>query len=651
MKIRKFLFTLLLLFVATIRAGAENDALQLTFHRSGNDVGSVAVTVAGHNLPSTVSASLVSTSFDALKTAGAAAITNGSVLAPNAYANGEGSQISYLFLIEGLPTTFTYNAVELDVYALTAGGTAQGNTGTTVRYFQFEAATGSTSQLSLFAAKAVDTDICTVPDQKDGLYHSLQTLKAETAATATSPLYLQVTLTKTSAQGCYAGIGMVRLCTADDEEKPVEDEPFSADKVYTIHRNNNTSAYIYQEGNHMGAGSLNSEKRFWWTLEPTGNPDCYYIRNVTTGDYVQSARQELSTLVPMGKEPVEFQIKKDPTPGAATSDFYYMASTDQEISVATDGTLGLNFGAPGIVAYYIRTGRGNSYWQIEESEYGYQPRTVETTDFARSLQLYSVPCGSLGTAYLSQLLVEGTDVLSPLHYEADAPPTEAHTIYTGQKVIVRQGGKLPVSVVVANDGEAIQTLAYVDWDKDGVFEQTLQLAQGTGVFTLPASVAVGLYRMRIRVTETATQGPEDDVIGACYDFVVSVVPASTSLTWSVETNDPQRGTAEGMEVEGMLRLKAEAKGNATFLGWKRMDGYSSGPIIATEAEAEIPLTQNMRLVALFSPNTQEETDGLILVPRTPVAQPLGVYDLTGRPISTRAKGIIIANGKKQIINP
>lgn len=427
---------------------------------------------------------------------------------------------------------------------------------------------------------------------------------------------------------------------------------------YTIHRNGNTSAYIYQNGNVMGTGSLSNEKCFWWILEPTGKEDCYYIRNATTGDYVQSSVQTLSSLVPMGKEPVEFQIRKDETPGAATAGFYYMASTDQKISVATDGTLGLNFGPNGVVAYYIRTGRGNSYWQIEESEYAYNPPHVETTDYARSIQLYSVPCGSLGKAYLSSVDVEGTDVLTPLHYAATASPARHHLLYTTEQVGVRRGGTLPISVAVANGGKAIRTFAYADWDRDGEFEQSTEFAQGKASFTLPSDVALGRYRLRIRVTETNTTEAEDDVIGVCYDFIVNVLSAEATLTWSVESNDESRGTASGVLDGGTLRVQATPKGNATFVGWRLMKSYFTGDVIGTSPEMEIPLNQSMRLVALFSPNTQENVDEIGQICNDSDgrgkknAHEDALFDMSGRRLpasSAHHRGVYIKNGKKQVI--
>lgn len=650
MKTKSLLSALLLLPLAL--SAAVPDAVKLTFHRTGLTPSMVQVSVVnqdGQPLDG-VSAQLQDVSFDSFKQSGAEAISDGSVLAPDTYANKKDSQISFLFRIEGLPADFTFDSADIDVYALNAGGTAQYNTGNTVRYFQFEVATGATADVGTFAVKHIDTDICTVPDQDKGLFHSIQTMTATGAATATNPLYLRVTLIKTSDLGCYAGIGAVTLYTQGGGTEPQPAETFSADKFYTIHRNGNTSAYIYQSGGYMATAQLDASKPFWWVLEPTGNPNCYYIKNATTGKYVQSsAETPLSTLVPIAGTPVEFQIKKDETPGANTKGFYYLASTDQTVSVDTDGSLGLNFGASGVVSYYIKTGRGNSYWQIEEGDYAYNPPVVEATAFARSIQLYSIPCGASGNAYLSAADIEGPDVLAPLHYSAKVQPGNYYTLHVGQKASVRQGGILPIALAVANAEGGIRTFAYADWDKDGVFEESRELSDGMVSFNVPLTADIGQYRIRIRVTETDTEGAEDDVIGACYDFLVNVVPSSAAIVWNVEVNDPERGTVHAEVVADQLHLEATPLGDAFFVGWKLMRNHCQGEIISSEATADIPLTQSMRIVAVFTPNTQPIPVAVHHVHTAPDAKSEpAAYDLAGRKSSPTAKGVVIASGRKRI---
>jgi hypothetical protein len=154
-----------------------------------------------------------------------------------------------------------------------------------------------------------------------------------------------------------------------------------AGKVYTINRMKNASAFMYDNGATISTSAFDNSKACFWRFIPQTNANCFYIQNVVTGHYIQSTNIGLSALVPMGTSPVEFQIATDQTSGAATNGFYYMASTDQgTISNATDGTLGLNFGASGVCAYYIKTGRGNSYWEIKETTGTYDIHPFESVD-------------------------------------------------------------------------------------------------------------------------------------------------------------------------------------------------------------------------------------------------------------------------------
>ena len=147
----------------------------------------------------------------------------------------------------------------------------------------------------------------------------------------------------------------------------------SQGKCYTINRYGNTLAYI-KEGDDLflRTGEYDNTQKCYWQFVQTENPDCYYIKNVTSGMYIQSSKRGLSETIPVGPLPVEFKVMVDQTQGAATKGYYYLCSTDQNINNQTDGTLGLNFGTGAVVAYYIKTGRGNSYWQIKETNYDYE---------------------------------------------------------------------------------------------------------------------------------------------------------------------------------------------------------------------------------------------------------------------------------------
>ena len=103
-----------------------DDAIALTFNRSGGDAGSVTVTAADASTGTTlkdVTASLV-TSTHNFKTAGAAVTP--AILCPD--VNGNTSPTIELTLsIAGLPATFSLSAVQLDIHALNGSGAYQSN--------------------------------------------------------------------------------------------------------------------------------------------------------------------------------------------------------------------------------------------------------------------------------------------------------------------------------------------------------------------------------------------------------------------------------------------------------------------------------------------------------------------------------------------
>lgn len=665
MKKIKLLSAMLLL--SAVAMAADYTGIQLTFNRTGTDAASVGVTVGDQdgNALSGVAATLESTSFGTLMTGSAEALTSGSVLAP---ANGSGytsinttagAEITYLFKVTGLDASFSFDKADIDVYAMNGSGAAQSNSGNTVREFHFFVSTGNTAAVSPFASKETDTDICTVADNNGGLYHSVQTMTASAAQTATSPLYIQVTLKKVTQLGCYAGIGLVKLYSESQGTDPdPSNHEFSAEKFYTIHRNGNANAYMYQAGTEIGVGTLDVNKMCWWVLEPTSKSDCYYIKNATTGEYIQSPKDLATNVsVTMSSTPVEFQIKKDETNGASTKGFYYIASTDQDpITTVGDVTKGLNWSQDysRVVSWWIKTGRGNSYWQIAEDEYRYVSKDVEASDYARSVQMYSVPCGSRSTSsYLKTATVEGSDILSELHYAANSAPSGHHVIYMDQKIDVRRGGTLPLTVNVVNSKGNASTYAYADWDKDGVFEVKQEITGTTTSFSVPATAELGQSRLRIRVTESGLDGAEDDVIGACYDFLVNVVEGDKSVEWTVEVNDPSRATVAAEEVGGSLKASVTPLGDAVFKGWKLMHSYFKGEIIGTNTEIEVPLTQSIRLVAILSPNTKDTPTAIGTVAQ-PTAEDSGIYTLQGVKVasgkgSQLKKGIYIINNKKKII--
>jgi uncharacterized protein (DUF779 family) len=144
------------------------------------------------------------------------------------------------------------------------------------------------------------------------------------------------------------------------------------DKVFLIDKYDGTDGtYIYENGGKLSVGASSTANAQYWRFIPTGTADRYYIQNVVTGNYIQSTKIETSAQVSTGTSPVVFEVKKGTS--GATDGFYYMCSTDQDnITTESDATLGLNNGSTnGVVAFWIKAGRGNSYWKLTEATDSY----------------------------------------------------------------------------------------------------------------------------------------------------------------------------------------------------------------------------------------------------------------------------------------
>lgn len=117
-------------------------------------------------------------------------------------------------------------------------------------------------------------------------------------------------------------------------------QSFSSDKTYTIVCKPDFNTFMQDKGTgklllgYEVSGSL-------WTFEPTGNQDCYYVRNVKTGNYIQAC-PDLEVPVDMGTTPVEYYIKGDASGSQAGENFYRLTSTDRSPNDFSAGTIGLN---------------------------------------------------------------------------------------------------------------------------------------------------------------------------------------------------------------------------------------------------------------------------------------------------------------------
>lgn len=396
---------------------------------------------------------------------------------------------------------------------------------------------------------------------------------------------------------------------------PVLAFAFSADKYYSIHRNGEASSYIYQNGATMAHGAfVKNNPAYIWQLIPTDEADVYYIRNVGSEQYVQTSVVTLSSLVSMGDTPVAYLVSH----GANTAGHYFLASNDQNIDYTTDSTLGLNKGANGVVAYYIKTGRGNSYWEIEETTYNPDDNTpvTEDEDVSPNVVAYRLPCGTYASrTYFSQLDIEGEGVLGELHYKSAAPGNR-YVLYTAQRVVVARGGEVNLKGILEGyTTSGLDVTVYADFDGDARFEQTAHAGvdkEVTATLQVPVDTKAVMGRIRIRVDKSGSVGANADVYGVCYDFPVYFGDSDGSRTLTLVPNSEVRGRAvvEGTtEAGGVYKRGEEVTVRAIAnKGYRFYEWRQGRNVVGSKAVYTMTMTESKTLTAVFVPSTEDDGD-------------------------------------------
>lgn len=352
-------------------------------------------------------------------------------------------------------------------------------------------------------------------------------------------------------------------------------------KTYVMHRFNNQNSYIYEVNGMLNASPKTNTQKQYWQFIPTGSPNRYYIQNATTKRYIQSTNVVSESQIKTGSTPVEFEIKANSTSGAAPFGYYYICSTDQTINTSTDGTLGLNYqqSTGKVVAYHIRYNRGNSYWNIVETEYDYEaPPPITHSEYSKKLGVYILPCGDKGEAYFSSITIDGdvNAVSKKMQYTSTSQPNNYYTFVRNETAEVVLGKDFTLSYESTNMNKDMTASAYFDWNGDGIFEDSqdfLNEANGKAVIHVPDTAKTGKHRMRLRITDNGLEGADDEVHGMIYDFHLHVKPSpiidavenvvnvkeqhsDTSSTYNIEGKNIELTGYKGIYVQkGKKRIK------------------------------------------------------------------------------------------------
>lgn len=236
--------------------------------------------------------------------------------------------------------------------------------------------------------------------------------------------------------------------------------------------------------------------------------------------------------------------------------------------------------------------------------------------YSLAIQAYSLPCGTLDQGYLSRMKIHGEQVLRELDYTATAQPSNYYTLYTTEKATVGIGQEFDFTARVSNMDENITVYVYFDWNRDGVFEAMKSYNESliNDAIAVPEDAVVGKSRMRVRITNNGLADAEDDAIGSIYDFIINIAEPQAQRTVTVAPNDPERGSVEllvgeesvqsytgdyGQEVTAVATPNQELD----FIAWK-----DNRTVVSTDKEYNFTISENVDLVACFSPNSSFTTD-------------------------------------------
>ena len=391
---KKLYLTILAMLLILSGQAFAAQSVGLKFNRTGTNAQSVTISVVDENGTAIEGASATMTSTHEFKGTGNA-VTN-SIICPNANANTSPT-ITLEFTINGVPAGFTFDKVGLDIHALNGGSNYQENSDGVTRQWNVNTTVNSASFGSLN-----DIDIAAGVGSS-GAVHKMWDITGSTV-NADGTVTIALTITKGSTNmGCFFGLSEVKLSTDGEEPTPEpepepepEPDPTPTDgaKVYFIQWKNTGTNYITEESDHrMTVQSQDNKKPQFWMFIPTGNENCYYIKNTATGRYIGSCNltPASASKISTSDTPVEYYVGKS----TVKSGLHWFSSTDcTNHSSESSGPRALNKdGASDYVITWMTRQNGTyddgSYWKLVETEDLYEISAFEA----------STAIGNIGASY------------------------------------------------------------------------------------------------------------------------------------------------------------------------------------------------------------------------------------------------------------
>lgn len=365
---RSLLILLLLVYALSGRASAEG--IGLRFERTGTDAASVTVSVVdGNGQPLSGASATLSASHSFKATGGS---VTSQILCPDANANTSPS-IELTFRITGAGVQ-EFNAIDLDIHALNGASNYQENDDGVTRQYHMTAAMGrNESELATFAEWA-DIDIAAGVGTTGAVHKVWTAQSAQSYYSEGDDIVLRIAVGKgTTNKGCFWGISAIDL-RHDTDEPPVA-PPADTDTYYIRWFGNEASLMTENADGSLSVASRDASQRQLWILEPSGEEQRYFIRNASTGNYIQSCNYANKTQVRTGTAPVEYYVG-EASSASAVSGYARLTSTDcDNWADASKTPKGLNKdgASTNIIVWDAAETNTGSYWKLDLAD----PRPFE----------------------------------------------------------------------------------------------------------------------------------------------------------------------------------------------------------------------------------------------------------------------------------